>query len=165
MPGRIRLRFPGPQQSLQLVHGAGQRLQPSRVRQRPRHDAGRSGCLNRRNCRLLLRAIRFRARNLGALRGLRRRDLVPRSHRRLRGRQRRRRRAVLPLLLPRRALRRRAPPRLDHLGPLAPADDARGEHAREREREKRERIKVGMGEMATGHDFTSASGQGQATLS
>uniref|UniRef100_A0A0A9D5Q5 Uncharacterized protein n=1 Tax=Arundo donax TaxID=35708 RepID=A0A0A9D5Q5_ARUDO len=122
MPSWIRLRLPGSQQSLQFVHGAGQRLQPSRVRLRPRHDAGSSGGLNRR---LLLRVIRLRARNLGPLRGLRRRDLVPRSHRRLRGRRRRRRRALLPLLLPRRAFRRRAPPRLDHLAPFAPAHDAR----------------------------------------
>ena len=59
--GRVGLRLPGPQEGLQLVHGAGQRLQPSRVRPRPRHGAGRGRPgLGRRR----LRDIRLRARNL-----------------------------------------------------------------------------------------------------
>ena len=58
---RVGLRLPGPQECLELVHGAGQRLQPSRVRPRPRHGAGRGrpGLRRRR-----LRDIRLRARNL-----------------------------------------------------------------------------------------------------
>jgi hypothetical protein len=61
----IRLRLPGPQEGLQLIHGAGQRLQTSCVRQRPRHAASGSSlgcCLS--ICRRLLRAVRLRARDL-----------------------------------------------------------------------------------------------------
>lgn len=166
--GGIGLRIPGPQESLQLVHGAGQRLQPSRIGQRPLHGVG-SSCLSIRR-RRLLRAIRLRARNLpppknrrhdnnetdqknaearpathaatrtperdpdlGAFRGLRRRDLVPRARLRrlVRGRGRGRRTlALLRLVLPRRPLGRRAPPRVNHLAP-ARREHARGEGARE----------------------------------